>query len=116
MFGYRYSGSAMVLEDILLAAAVGVVFLFALRPIMRLVKAAPWRRRDPLAEAQERLRVAQLEAEAARVNRQADKIYEQLYGEALADDRSGAARIAPDEEAASHPGEPTGRGNRHGSE
>jgi hypothetical protein len=73
----------MLLEDLLLAAAVGVALLVGGVPILRLVKLAPWRRKDPLAEAQERLRIAKLEAEIAKVNRETEKIYEGLYGEAL---------------------------------
>jgi hypothetical protein len=91
----------MLLEDILLAAAVGAVILLFGVPIVRYLKVMPWRRRDPLAEAKERLRIAKLEAEAAKLNREAEKIYENLYEETLAKDRSGTeARIASDKDAA----------------
>jgi uncharacterized membrane protein len=73
----------MLLEDILLVVAATAVILFVGAPIVRLWKAANLRRRDPLAEARERLRVAKVEAEAARLNREADEIYEHLYDETL---------------------------------
>lgn len=105
----------MLLEDILLAVAVGVVLLMVGLPIVRFLKGAPWRRKDALAQAQERLRIAKLEAEAARVNREAEKIYEHLYEDALADNRGGTgARIAPDKEAVQAVDEPTEKGKRHG--
>jgi hypothetical protein len=104
----------MLLEDILLAVAVGVVLLMVGVPIVRFLKIAPWRRKDPLAEAQERLRVAKLEAEAARVNREAEKIYEQMYEETVADDRGKGVRVAPDDEAAAALDEATEKGKTHG--
>jgi hypothetical protein len=76
----------MLLEDILLAAAIGVAAWMVVMPIVRFLKVAPWRRKDPLAEAHERLRVAQVEAEIARVNRETEKIYEGLYDETLSDE------------------------------
>jgi hypothetical protein len=91
----------MLLEDILLAVVVGVVVLFAGVPIVRFLKAAtPPKPRDPLAEAEERLRVAKREAEAARVNREADAIYERMYDEALADDKPAGPRVVTDEATA----------------
>lgn len=90
----------MLLEDLLLAAAIGVVGLFVALPIVRLFKNAPWRKRDPLAEAHERLRVAKIDAEVARVNREADRIYEELYEESLAEE--DVAQDAPPEKGKGH--------------
>jgi hypothetical protein len=109
----------MLLEDLLLAVAVGAVLLTIGLPIVRLLKAAPWRREDPLAAAQERLRIAKLEAEIAKVNREAENIYESLYQEAMTDDRGGGSsrRVAADDKAArAHDEEPhgTGKGQRNG--
>jgi hypothetical protein len=105
----------MLLEDILLAVVVGVVLVMVSVPIIRFLKVAPWRRRDPLAEAHERLRIAQLEAEVARVNREAEKIYEHLYAETLAEERAGTgARVATDQEAVQAADDPTEKGKRHG--
>jgi hypothetical protein len=105
----------MLLEDIVLAVAVGVVLLMAGLPIYRFLRVAPWRRRDALAEAQERLRIAKLEAEAARVNREAERVYESLYEETLSDSRGGGgAQVVTDEEAAQAVDEQTKKGKRHG--
>jgi hypothetical protein len=107
----------MLLEDILLAGAVGAVLLLFGVPILRFLKGAPWRRKDPLAEAQERLRVAKMEAEAARLNREAEKIYESLYEETLTKDGSArGARVAPDKEAVQPLDEPTEKGKRYGQQ
>ena len=105
----------MLLEDILLALAAGVVLVVVGASIVRFLKVAQWRRKDPLAEAQERLRIAKLEAEVARVNREAEKIYEHLYEETLTDDRGGAGvRVGPDTDPLPIPDEPTRNGKRHG--
>jgi hypothetical protein len=105
----------MLLEDILLAVVVGVVIVVVGWPIYRFLRVTPWRRRNPLAEAQERLRIAKLEAEAARVNRETERVYENLYEETMTDDRGGGgARIVTDEQALQTPDEPMGKGKRHG--
>jgi hypothetical protein len=90
----------MLLEDVLLVVAIGLIGLLVGWPILRLYKSAPWRKRDPLAEAQERLRVAKIEEEAARLNREADSIYEKLYDESLAEEE--AAPDALPEEGKGH--------------
>jgi hypothetical protein len=107
----------MLLEDILLAVAVGVVVLTVGLPIYRFLKITPWRRKDPLAEAHERLRIAKLDAEVARVNREAERVYEHLYEEALADHRNGeGAQVVTDEEAVQALDEKTDKGKRHGQQ
>jgi hypothetical protein len=105
----------MMLEDILLALGVGIVLLAVGLPIFRFLKVATWRRRDPLAEAHERLRLAKLEAEAEKINREADRIREQLYEQALTDDRRSVdARVAEDEGAGRALDQPPEKGKRHG--
>jgi hypothetical protein len=108
----------MLLEDLLLVMAVGIAVLLLGWPILRLMKAASLRRKDPLAEAHERLRIAKLEAEAARVNRETEKIYETLYAETLAEGHGGGARVATSEESAGSPESeerrPFEKGKRHG--
>ena len=90
----------MLLEDLLLAVAIGIVGLFVGLPLVRLLRGASWRRKDPLAEAHERLRKAKLEAEAARVNREAEQIYERMYDETMSSDRPAGVRVAPEDEGA----------------
>jgi hypothetical protein len=90
----------MLLEDALVVVAIAIVLGVVGWPVYRFASQPPWRRKkDPLAEANERLRLAKLEAEAARVNRETERIYDAMYEEAL-DDTS-----PPDE-----PGEKTPRG------
>lgn len=114
-FGCNVRGGRMLLEDLLVAVAFGVALVIVGVPIVRVLKVTRWRRADPLAEARERLRVAKLEAEAARVHREADKIYEELYGEALGDDHGGeGAPVGPEAEPAEAPDESTERGKGNG--
>jgi len=71
----------LALEDILLAVVVlSFGGWFIVRPLLRLVATA---KRDPVVEAKERLRVAQMDAEAAKLNQQADEILDHLYDETL---------------------------------
>jgi hypothetical protein len=107
----------MLLEDILLAVALGAGLLVFGVPLVRFLKVIPWRRKDPLAEAHERLRLAKIEAEVARVNREAERIYEGLYQETLADDGGAAgARVVADPPEVPAPNESTEKGKKHGSE
>jgi hypothetical protein len=103
----------MLLEDILLVAVIGIGVLLIGAPLYRFWRAAPWRRRDPVAEARERLRVATLEAEAARINRQAEKVYDDLYAEALGEERGRGSEPASE---AAPPADLESRreGKRHG--
>lgn len=76
----------MLFEDILLLLGLGTsVFLIGI-PFYKLVKLLVPKKRNRVAEAQERLAAAKAEAEAAQLEKQAEKIYEDLYQEALEDD------------------------------
>jgi hypothetical protein len=76
----------MWLEDlmILLLIASGVFFVGV--PVVKFIKQITPHKRNPLAEAKERLELARLEAEAARVNKEAEKLYGEMYQEALEDE------------------------------
>ncbi|MGH7439043.1 MAG: hypothetical protein ACRENE_25420 [Polyangiaceae bacterium] len=76
----------MVPEDLWLVVAVGIVLGVAGWPVYLLAHRWTRRNRDPLAEAHERLRAAQREAETARVNRETERIYDDLYKEAIEDE------------------------------
>jgi hypothetical protein len=117
----------MVVEDILLVVVVGVVLLLVGWPLVRLLKTAARGRRDPLAEARERLKAAQQEAEAARLNREADRIYDRLYSEALDDGDGRRARVEEpqavkepqqqrEEEREQGRGPAANRGKQHGED
>ncbi len=82
----------MLPEDIWLVLAVGVVLGVIGWPIYRFAVQRPGRKSDPLAEAHERLRVAKMEAEAARVNREAERVYDDLYKDALGEEGEPPSR------------------------
>lgn len=46
-------------------------------------------KKDPVVEAKERLEVARAEAEAARLNKETEKVYSHLYEEVLQDEEEG---------------------------
>ena len=94
----------MLPEDLLLVlvVAVGVVLGIAGWPIYRRAKAGRWRQNDPLAEAEERLRLARLEAEVARVNRETEEVYDRMYQDVL-DDGKGRGLQGSDPLADSDP-------------
>jgi hypothetical protein len=73
----------MVLEDLLLVVAIGVLLGFVGWPLYLFAHRLSRRKGDPLAEAHERLRIAQVEAETARVNRETERIYDEMYKETL---------------------------------
>lgn len=73
----------MAFEIILMLVALGVgIFLIGI-PFYRLVKSIVPTKRDPLKEAQERLEQARLETEAAKLNKQTERLYDTIYTEAL---------------------------------
>lgn len=80
----------MLPEDVLLVAALGVVLGVVGWPIYSFLSRRSARKRDPLEEAQERLRVAKRDAEAARLNREAEQVYERMYDDAIGDDPATA--------------------------
>jgi len=77
----------MLFEVILMWLTLGAaVFLIGI-PVFKLVKAVlPKKERNPLAEAKVRLEHARLEVEAAKLNKETERLYENLYQEALAED------------------------------
>lgn len=72
-------------EDILtwLLISGAVLFLIVI-PIFKFIKAIlPPPKRNPLAEAKERLEQARIEVEAAKLNKQVEKMYEEMYQDTL---------------------------------
>lgn len=64
-----------------------LVGLFAVGiPLVKIFKMIFPSKRDSLREAQERLEVARKDAEAARLNKEAEKVYSKIYDEVLEDD------------------------------
>lgn len=76
----------MLIEDILLLIiGGGAVFLLGV-PVVQLYNRLFPKKRDSLAEAKQRLEQARMDAEAAQYNKEAEKIYNDLYEETLQED------------------------------
>lgn len=77
----------MWFQDLLLLLLLASsVFLIGI-PAAKLIKAVlPKSRPDPLIEAKKRLEQAKLEAEAARVNKETEKLYNKMIEEVIQDD------------------------------
>lgn len=75
-------------EGLLILLLFGASLLFLGLPLFKLVRLLLPKKTDPVGEAQERLEVAKKEAEAARLNKEAEKVYSQLYAEVLEDDNN----------------------------
>ena len=76
----------MWFEDLLLLALLGSgVFLIGI-PLYKLTKVLHPKKRNPLHEAQERFDQAKLEVQAARLDKEREKLYNQMYNEALEDE------------------------------
>jgi hypothetical protein len=76
----------MLFESILTILALGIGVFFVGIPGYKIVKSLLPHKADPLADAQERLEIARKEVEAARLNKEAEKLYGKMYEEVLADD------------------------------
>ena len=76
----------MLFEDILflLMLASGVFFIGI--PSYKFFKTLVPQKRNPLADAKEKLEQAKLEMEAAKLNKEAEKLYQKMYEETLQDD------------------------------
>lgn len=77
----------MWFEDILLLALLASgVFLIGI-PLYKVTKILhPAKKRNPLHEAQDRFEQAKLEVQAARLDKEREKLYNQMYNEALEDE------------------------------
>jgi hypothetical protein len=82
----------MLFEDLIMLLALSSGIFFIGIPIWKLFRAVVPQKRDPVAEAKIRLEVAKADAEAARLNKEAEKVYEELYGEALQDEKANENR------------------------
>lgn len=73
-------------EGLMIALMIGTGVFFVGIPLIKIIKMLLPSRRDSLKEAQERLEIARKEAEAARLNKEAEKVYSEIYEEVLEDD------------------------------
>lgn len=70
---------------LLLALLASSIFLIGI-PLFKLVRALIPKKRNPLAEAKVRFEQTQLEVEAARLEKEREKLYSKMYEETLQDD------------------------------
>jgi hypothetical protein len=76
----------MLFEDLIMLLALGSgVFLIGI-PFYKLLRAVVPQKRDPVAEAKIRLEAAKADAEAAKLNKQTEKLYDDLYKDVIEDD------------------------------
>jgi hypothetical protein len=76
----------MLFEDILLLLLGSGAIYFIGIPLFQLVRRLFPSKTDSLADAKERLEQAKRDAAAADLNKQAEKIYDHLYEDALHED------------------------------
>jgi hypothetical protein len=76
----------MLFEDIILLLMSGAAVFFIGIPIFKFIRVIAPPKRNPLEEAKERLELARLEAEAARLNKETEKVIETMYEETLQDE------------------------------
>lgn len=83
----------MLLEDLVMLILAGTSVYFIGIPLFKLLREITPKRRNPVAEAKQRVEQAHLELEAARLNmeaekasKEASKINDHLYEEVLEED------------------------------
>ena len=76
----------MLFESVLMLIAFGIaVFLIGI-PLIKLVKVLVPQKKDPLRDAKVRLEIAHKETEAARLNKETEKLYQEMYDDIITDD------------------------------
>ena len=73
----------MWLEELLLLGVIGLAIFFVGIPFVKLVNHLIPKKRNPVAEAQEKLQQAKLELEATKLAKETEQIYSTLYDEVL---------------------------------
>lgn len=79
----------LAFEGILILLMLASAVFFVGIPLIKLFKLMVPSKKDPVVEAKERLEVARAEAEAARLNKETEKVYSHLYEEVLQDEEEG---------------------------
>ena len=76
----------MWFEDIMVLALIASgVFLIGIQTF-KFLRAITPKKTNNLVEAKERLEQARLDAEAARLNKEVEKLYEEMYDDSLQDE------------------------------
>lgn len=76
----------LAFEGLLILIMLASAVFFVGIPLVKLLKLMVPSKKDPVAEAKERLEAARKEAEAARLNKETEKVYSHLYEEVLLED------------------------------
>ena len=75
----------LAFEGVLVLLLLGITLFSVGIPLVKLLKLAFPKKTDSLAEAKVRLEVAKKDAEAARLNKETEKVYSEIYEEVLID-------------------------------
>jgi hypothetical protein len=78
----------MLFEDLLLLLSFGVGIFFIGIPMFKLINSKIPKKIDNLAEAKKRLEQARMDAEAAKLNKEAEQVYQTIYEDVLEDESS----------------------------
>lgn len=73
-------------EGVLFLLLMGIGLFAVGIPLIKLFRLVFPSKKDSLKEAQERLEAARKDAEAARLNKETEKVYSKIYEEVLEDD------------------------------
>ena len=76
----------LAFEGLIIALMIGAGVFFVGIPLIKIVKMMLPNKKDSVKEATERLEAARAEAQAARLNKEAEKVYSEIYSEILEDD------------------------------
>lgn len=69
----------MLIEDLLILITVGVAIYFVIFPSVKFIRLLLPKRYDPVKEARFRLDTAKQELEAARLDKETEHVYEEIY-------------------------------------
>jgi hypothetical protein len=75
----------LAFEGVLVLLLLGVTLFMIGVPVIKLLRLAFPKKTDSLAEAKIRLETAKKDAEAARLNKETEKVYSELYDDVLND-------------------------------
>lgn len=76
----------MTFKLLLFLLVIGFAIFMVAVPAFKIMRMLFSPKRDPLAEAKMKYEAAQKEAAAARLNKETEKVYSELYEEILEDD------------------------------
>jgi len=78
----------MLFEDAMIFIGVGIIVFLIAIPMWKLFQLLNSKHRDPVKEAKIRLEVAKADAEAAKLNKEAEKVYDDIYHDIMIDEET----------------------------